>query len=288
VLPETWTGKNPEPLDGPTTRTMAALARKHQAYIVSPIYRQDGEQIFNSAVVLDRGGQVACVYDKVCPVPTEYRSEYRGRQYNALTALQCGRKAKVFQADFGKVGLAICFDVAFPELWQHLDDNGAELVVWPSAYPGGLSLQAHAINHHYYIVSATYNNRPSVNCPVVDITGKLVDDPGIPQGKGGDVAVARFKLDLDRAIYTHDYAYLGIARQLVKEHPGDVELETYLPNEAWFILRATRPGVSARKLAAAYGLRDARQSLADARVDVDQRRGSRLSDTLGSSSEPAD
>src|SRR5262245_13460660 len=43
VLPETWTGKQPEPLDGPATQAMAALARKHHTYIISPIYRQAGE-----------------------------------------------------------------------------------------------------------------------------------------------------------------------------------------------------------------------------------------------------
>src|SRR5579885_1713887 len=52
VLPETWRGQNDgsmEPLDGPTTRALSVLARKHHTYIVSPIDRLDGSHRLNSA-----------------------------------------------------------------------------------------------------------------------------------------------------------------------------------------------------------------------------------------------
>ncbi len=63
----------------------------------------------------------------------------------------------VYQADFWRIGVAICFDINFPEVWKTLADQGAELVVWPSAYSAGTALQARALNHRYYIVSATIN-----------------------------------------------------------------------------------------------------------------------------------
>ncbi|WP_298860079.1 carbon-nitrogen hydrolase family protein [uncultured Gimesia sp.] len=281
VLPETWTGRNPERLNGPTTKAMSALAKKHETYIVSPIYRIVGDTTFNSAILIDRSGSVSCVYDKVCPHPPEYLSKYEGLTLkNALTNLKCGSKAMVFETDFGKVGMAICFDIAFPELWQEMADQGAELVVWPSAYPGGLSLQAHAINHHYYIVAATHNGRANQNCPVVDITGELIIDEGIPDKKTSDVTIARFTLDLDRAIFTKDYNYLGKAHQIVLDHPGDVEIEKFMPHEAWFVLRAKRPGVSVQKLAKQYGLRQLRDSLNFARLEVDKRRGKKLNASL--------
>ncbi len=281
VLPEAWTGRAPEPLKGPATKAMASLAKKHETYIVSPIYRIVGDTTYNSAILIDRSGNVSCVYDKVCPHPPEYLSKYEGLKLNnTLTNLQCGSKAMVFETDFGKVGMAICFDIAFPELWQQMADQGAELVVWPSAYPGGLSLQAHAINHHYYIVAATHNGRANKNCPVVDITGELITDKGIPDKKIGDVTIARFTLDLDRAIFTTDYNYLGKAQQIVRDHPGDVEIEKYMPHEAWFVLRGKRPGVSVQKLAKQYGLRQLRDSLNFARREVDKRRGKKLSVSL--------
>ena len=147
VLPETWTGHDaPETLEGKTITTVAVLARKHNAYIVCPLDRKEGNRRYNSAVLIDRKGRVAGVYDKVFP----YWSEF-----DLVPPVDIGGKVPVFEADFGRLGIAICFDVNFPEVWQALADHGAELVVWPSAYSAGSSLQAHAINHHYYIVTST-------------------------------------------------------------------------------------------------------------------------------------
>jgi predicted amidohydrolase len=148
ALPETWRGQkneSPETLEGPTITTMAALAKKHHTYIVCPIDRKHGVQRLNSAVLLDRNGKVVCVYDKVYP----YWSEFDLKQ-----KVEVGKEAPVYQADFGKVGFGICFDVNFPEVWKRLADRGAEIVIWPSAYSAGTSLQAHAINHHYYIITS--------------------------------------------------------------------------------------------------------------------------------------
>ena len=151
AIPETCRGqdeKSVEGLDGPTVRAMAQLAQKHRTYIVCPIDRKEGSRRFNSAVLLDRQGQVACVYDKLYPVWQE--------ECLKKPAVSPGSSATVYQADFGRVGLAICFDVNWGSLWQQLSNQGAELVIWPSAYSAGRSLQAQAINFHYYIVSATH------------------------------------------------------------------------------------------------------------------------------------
>jgi predicted amidohydrolase len=279
ILPETWTGKHAEPIDGPATKAMAALARKHHTYIISPIYRQVDAKAYNSAVLIDRRGEIVSVYDKICPVPVEYESSYRGGSYKSIPDLQCGTKPTVVETDFGKLGLTICYDISFPEIWQWLADQGAEIVAWPSAYPGGLSLQAHAINHHYYIVAATHNHKSSLNCPVVDITGKLVEAPGIPTGKPDGPTIARFTLDLDRVVYAQDYNYLKVAQRIAAEHPGQVEIDP-LPHEEWFTMRAIKPGVSARKLGEQYGLRELRSSLLDDKAEQDRHRGRPLADVL--------
>ena len=223
VLPETWRGQkdSPETLDGPTVNAMSAIAAKYHTYIVCPIDRKDGEKRWNSAVLIDRQGKVVFVYDKVYP----YWSEYDLKQ-----PVDVGGKAPVYQADFGRIGLAICFDVNFPDVWQRLSDQGAEIVVWPSAYSAGRSLQAHAINHHYYIVTSTGTK----DCIVYDITGQE-----ILYQKSDDINVSRVTLDLDRAIY-HQNFNIAKRDKLLQEHAGDVEQEQWLDREQWFVLKAKR------------------------------------------------
>ncbi len=70
VLPETCRGQNdqsPEGLDGPTVSTLAGLAARHRTYVVCPIDRKDGSRRLNSAVLVDRRGQITGVYDKIYP-----------------------------------------------------------------------------------------------------------------------------------------------------------------------------------------------------------------------------
>ena len=259
VLPETWLGQkdNPETLDGPTITTFASLAKKHSTYIVCPIDRRDGKRRFNSAVLLDREGKVAGIYDKAFP----YWSEFDLKQPVCV-----GDSAPVFQADFGKLGLAICFDVNFPEVWQHLADQGAELVVWPSAYSAGTSLQAHALNHHFYILTATWTR----DCVVYDITGEELH-----YSKSQDINIARITLDLDRGIYHQNFNIDG-RDKLLREHGHDLKQDKWLDREQWFVLAATSPGVSARALARQYGMEELRDYLTRSRREIDKMRGWRF------------
>jgi len=264
ALPETWSGnsgapnRSPETLDGPAISAMAALARKHRTYIVSPIDRREGAHRLNSAVLLDRAGEIACIYDKVYPFWSEF---------DAQPAVEVGRSIPVYEADFGRVGMAICFDVNFPEVWQRLADQGAELVVWSSAYSAGTSLQAHALNHHFTIVSATQ----TPDCLVYDITGRE-----ILYERAEDIVVSRITLDLDRGIYHEDF---NVAKRdrLLGDHGDEIAMEQWLELEKWFVLKARTAGVSGRALAMAYGLEELRDYIARSRREIDAMRGGGLS-----------
>jgi predicted amidohydrolase len=257
LLPETCRGQNEqseEPLHGPTVTAMAALAKKYQMWIAVPIDRRDGDRRLNTVVLLDRAGQVACLYDKIFP----YWSEYDVRP-----AVSPGSETVVHTTDFGRVGLATCFDVNFPEVWSRLAERGAELVLWPSAYSAGTTLQAHALNHHYYIVTSTQLS----DCIVYDITGERL----LHESSKG-INVSRITLDLDRGIY-HENFNLAKRDKLLKEHPQDVVQEQHLLMEQWFVLKAARPGVSARELAGQYGMEELRHYIAHSRVSIDKLRG---------------
>jgi len=262
VLPETWRGqdeKSEETLEGPTVKTLARLAKKNRAYIVCPIDRREGERRFNSAVLLDRDGEVACVYNKIYPVWQE--------ECVKEPPVHPGEEVQVYQTDFGRVGFAICFDVNWAAIWERLSNQGAELVIWPSAYSAGRSLQARVINYNYYIVSSTR----VPDCLVYDIDGEqLVHDE---HNRGNGINVTRITLDLDRCIFHQDLNVPAKRDRLLKEHGDDVIQEKWLPMEGWFVLKAKRPGVSARKLARQYGLEELRNYLNRSRCEIDKCRG---------------
>ena len=213
ALPETFRGQNEksaESLAGPTINAMSRLAKKHRTYIVCPIDRKDGKQRFNSAVLLDREGKVACVYDKIYPVWVEECVDH---------SVQPGTAARVHQADFGRVGFAICFDVNWSSIWEQLSNQGAELVIWPSAYSAGHSLQAQAISYNYYVVSATW----IPDCLVYDIDGQQLVHDTNNQGDGTNVT--RITLDFDRCIFHQDLNRPEKVGRLLKERGDDIAEE---------------------------------------------------------------
>jgi predicted amidohydrolase len=257
LLPETCRGQDQsseEPLHGPTVTALSALAKKHKTWVACPIDRRDGSRRVNTVVLLDRSGQVACTYDKVFP----YWSEF-----DLHPAVAPGDAVHVHQTDFGRVGFATCYDVNFPEVWKQLADQGTELVLWPSAYSAGRSLQAHAINHHYYIVTSSQ----TPDCIVYDITGEE-----ILYEAAGPVNVSRITVDLDRVVF-HENFNLAKRDKLLADHASDVVQEQWLRREQWFVLKAKATGVSARELSRSYGLEELRHYLDRSRIAIDERRG---------------
>lgn len=265
ILPEHCQGfdehgqKTLETLDGPTITAIAKLARKHRTYIVCPIDRRDGNLRFNSAVLLDRRGQVVCTYDKVYPV---YQQECLSKP-----PVQPGELARVYQADFGRVGLAICFDVNWTSVFEKLSNLRADLVVFPSWFSAGRLLQAQAIQYNYYVMSSTR----IPDCLVYDIDGDLlVHDQ---ENAGNGVNVTRIELDMDRCLFTRDLNMPDKLNRLLQAHGNDIEREKWLPMEGWFVLRAKRPGVSARELARQYGLVDRHHYHNWSQCEIDKCRG---------------
>lgn len=257
ILPELCRGQDKtseEPLHGPTVTAMAALAKKHRTYIAVPIDRRDGARRVNTVVFLDRSGHVVCTYDKVFP----YWSEY-----DVSPPAEPGDAVRTYDADFGRVGFATCFDVNFPEVWRRLSDQGAELVIWPSEYSAGISLQAHAINHHYYIVTSSQ----TPDSIAYDITGEQ-----LLYSRAEPFNISRITLDLDRGIY-HENFNMSKRDKLLSERGQDVEQEKWMRLEQWFVLRAKGPGISARSLARQYGLEELRHYLERSRLSIDARRG---------------
>jgi predicted amidohydrolase len=146
---------------GPTLTRMADVARRHRTYLIVPHFVRVGERVANSAVLLDRSGQVVGRYDKLHGIEWP---ELSGRVEEGCTP---GQAAPVWDLDFGRVGLQICFDLLYDDGWSSLERRGAEIVFWPSAYPGVQHLAHRAWRHGYYVVSSPW--RPP--CAIYDPTG---------------------------------------------------------------------------------------------------------------------
>lgn len=257
ILPEACPGLDmePEPLDGITISTIARLAKKHNTYIICPIYRKDDNiKRINSAVLLDRQGETVCIYDKVYPYWGEFELD---------PPVEIGSEAPVYDADFGRIGMATCFDANFPEVWKRLADQGAEIVAWPSAYSAGTTLQAHAINNNFYIVTSTLWG----DCSVFDINGKE-----ILYEKSEVNNISHITLDLDRGIY-HENFNMEKRDKLLKDYAGSIEQELHMEREQWFILKSTREGVKTRELAKSYGMEELRDYKNRSRLEIDRMRG---------------
>jgi len=154
------------PLEGLVQETFARTARKCHCYIVAPTYLLEDaatRRCSNAAVLFDRDGKVAGIYRKVQLV-TNIKS---GATENGATA---GKDVPVFQCDFGKLGIQICYDMEWNYGWQELARQGAELVAWPTQSPQTSQPAARARQGHFYIVSSTWRNNASIFEP----TGKIV------------------------------------------------------------------------------------------------------------------
>lgn len=196
------------PLAGPLHDTFAAEARKCHCYIIAPSYLQEGPappRCSNAAILFDRNGNVVGIYRKVHLVV-----DGDGKTLEHGSAP--GKDEPVFQCDFGKIGIQICYDMDFDSGWRELSRRGAELVAWPSQSPQTSQPGARAREGHFYIVSSTWRNNASVFEP----TGKIVSQikwngpEGLAEaGKLTAPAINILVQELDLS-----YALLGWARAL--------------------------------------------------------------------------
>jgi predicted amidohydrolase len=150
-----------EPVPGPTTKFLGAIAKKYNLYIVAGILEKNGDTVFNTAVLVDRNGNVAGKYRKVS-LPQE---EIDG-------GITPGNSFPVFETDFGTIGLMICWDVTFPEPARSLAEKGAEIIFLP-IWGGDVNLaRARAIENQLYLVSSTYD----MITAVFDQEGKVMKE----------------------------------------------------------------------------------------------------------------
>jgi predicted amidohydrolase len=150
---------NAEPIPGPSTRRLGESARAHGMYIVAGLIERDGHGLYNTSVLIDRQGNVAGKYRKVY-LP---REEIEG-------GLTPGSSCPVFDTDFGRIGIMVCWDAEYTDAARALAVQGAEIILVPAAGGYLTLLKARALENHLFVVSSGYD----VESSIIDPTGNVL------------------------------------------------------------------------------------------------------------------
>jgi N-carbamoylputrescine amidase len=189
-----------EPVPGSTTRRIGEAAAAADAWVVLPMYeRGDDGQFYNSAVVIDRSGQVAGLYRKNV-IPLMRFSGVRGLEKFYFRPGNLGYP--VFSTDLGiTIGITICYERHFPEGPRSLALAGADLIFVPTATPAGremweVELRAMAIANLLWVggVNRVGCDRGTAVSDMEFYGSSLLSSPA------GEV-VARAKTDGDEVVY---------------------------------------------------------------------------------------
>lgn len=157
-----------EAANGPTARILGEVARARHSWLVAGIYERDGANIFNTAILLNREGKLAGKYRKV----------YLPRE-EVERGLAPGDDWPVFQTDFGKLGLMICYDVFFADPANALALGGAEVIAMPIWGGNETLAKARSIEGRVFLVAAGYDHPTYIQDPNGERLATATKSPSI-------------------------------------------------------------------------------------------------------------
>lgn len=179
---------------------LAAQAKKHGIWLVGgtiPLEASDVQHIRAACLVFNDQGQQVARYDKVHLFDVQVPDS--NETYNESETIEPGNEAVVVDTPFGRLGLAICYDLRFPELFRRMVDDGVEVIVLPSAFTAVTGaahweslVRARAIENLSYLIASAQggyhvNGRETHgNSMIVDPWGRIMDRQ--PSGSGFVIA----------------------------------------------------------------------------------------------------
>lgn len=193
---------------GPIQEFLAAQARKHAVWLVGgtiPIRAKDAKRVRAACLLFNDQGERVARYDKIHMFDVRLDN---GEVYNESTSIEPGNSPVVVATPFGKLGLAVCYDLRFPELFRRMLDEGAELFAVPSAFTmrtgrahWEVLVRARAVENLVYLVAAAQggyhlNGRETYgDSMIVNPWGEVLDR----LARGSGVVLA----ELDRRYFEH-------------------------------------------------------------------------------------
>lgn len=158
-----------QPIPGPISEVLGQAAKKNNIWLVAGLTELDNEIVYNTAVLLNRKGELAGKYRKVHLPREEWKKGIRP-----------GYKYPVFETEFGKVAIQICYDWFFPEAAEIFALHGAEIIfapTWGNTLPdeegkvdGESTFRVRARDNGVYMVPSVYDG----NSLVIDPMGRIL------------------------------------------------------------------------------------------------------------------
>ncbi|TCS72431.1 nitrilase [Sulfuritortus calidifontis] len=177
---------------GPIQKFLATQARKHQIWLVGgsvPLECDNPKKVRNSCLVYDDKGKQVARYDKIHLFGLELGNE----RYREETTIEPGDKVVVVDTPFGRIGLSICYDLRFPELYRAMGE--VDIIVVPSAFTATTGkahfetlVRARAIENLAYVIAPAQGGyhlsgrETHGDTMIVDPWGNVLDR--LPRGSG--------------------------------------------------------------------------------------------------------
>ncbi len=200
---------------GPIRSFVAALAKDYSVWIVAgsiPLAaRPDGtaisDRVRSACIVYDDQGNERARYDKIHLFDVDVADEFGS--YRESDSIEPGDQVQLLDTPFGRLGLSICYDLRFPELFRLLLERGAEIITVPAAFTAvtgaahwEVLLRARAIENLSYIIGANQTGRHSAtrvsygHTMIIDPWGRVL--AGKEGGEG--VVIAEIELSYLRKV----------------------------------------------------------------------------------------
>lgn len=194
------------PGTGPIQAFLAETARQHGIWLVGgsiPLSGNDPDMLLNSCLVYDDQGRQVARYDKMHLFGFRKGDEH----YDEAATIEAGDRVVAFDAPFGRIGLAICYDLRFPELFRAM--GAVDLLVLPAAFTDTtgkahweILLRARAIENQCYVLASAQGGRhpggrmTHGNSMIIDPWGEIL--ARIDKGEGVVIA----ELDRQKLVET--------------------------------------------------------------------------------------
>lgn len=142
---------------GMAYKAMSNVAKEFGIYVVAgTIPEMENDKVYNTAYVFDKNGELIAKHRKMHLFDIDIEG---GQYFKESDTFTPGRDVTVFETEFCKMGLAICYDIRFPELSRLMAAEGAEVIIYPAAFnmttgPAHweLSFRARALDNQIYTI----------------------------------------------------------------------------------------------------------------------------------------